>query len=113
MRVCVCVCVCSQCQIPFAKALCPTVDSELKQVVIDPPEGLLDNVTYKKMRVTDTHTHTHVHTHVQTHRPAIDKSWYVEQIVWCNLAGLGLTREKECVCMCVCVCVCVRAAPNA
>ena len=36
--------------VPFAKALVPSVDIRNQQIVIDPPEGLLDMHTAKPMR---------------------------------------------------------------
>ncbi len=46
--------------VPFAKALCPVVEPGSKQMVIDPPEGLLDLFSYKAMRkVRTVRTHAH------------------------------------------------------
>jgi hypothetical protein len=36
--------------VPFAAALCPHVDARRKQLLLDPPEGLLDMCSVKKLR---------------------------------------------------------------
>jgi ribosomal 30S subunit maturation factor RimM len=35
--------------VPFVKLMCPEVDMQQRQIVIDPPEGLLDLVSKKAM----------------------------------------------------------------
>ena len=38
-----------RCMVPFVKLMCPEVDMQQRQIVIDPPEGLLDLVSKKAM----------------------------------------------------------------